>query len=130
MITNVLATEDLGLFRTIVEQYQQEHNITALDVASALAKMVQGDEPLLLAANAERRTHHERSADQHEKAQPATKSPNGHPRRSKAAPFPLKAGTKKKRLTVTAKGRTPTERRIGTKKEESLDPVRPIAPDP
>ena len=75
MITNVLATKDLGLFRTIVEQYQQEHNVTALDVASALAKMVQGDEPLLLAANAEQgrrprthqerpRTHQERSADQ------------------------------------------------------------------
>ena len=104
MITNALATEDLGLFRTIIEQYQQEHNVTALDVGSALAKMVQGDEPLLLAANAERRTHQERSTDQHEKAQPATKSPNGHPRRSKATPFPLKAGTKKKRLT--AKGRT------------------------
>ena len=50
-ITDMLATEDLGLFRMIIEQYQQEHNVTALDMASALAKMVQGDEPLLLAAN-------------------------------------------------------------------------------
>ena len=120
LITNVLATKDLGLFRTIIEQYQQEHNITALDVASALAKMVQGDEPLLLAANAERRTHHERSADQREKARPATKSPNGHPRRSKAAPFPLKAGTKKKRLTVTAKGRTPNGKKDRHKKRKKV----------
>ena len=54
LITFVLATEDLGQFRMIIEQYQQEHNVTALDMASGLAKMVQGDEPLLLAADAHR----------------------------------------------------------------------------
>ena len=54
LITDVLATEDLGQFRMIIEQYQQEHNVTALDMASGLAKMVQGDEPLLLAADAHR----------------------------------------------------------------------------
>ncbi len=53
-ITDVLATEDLGRFRMIIEQYQQEHNVTALDMASGLAKMVQGDEPLLLAEDAHR----------------------------------------------------------------------------
>ena len=53
-ITDVLATEDLGQFRMIIEQYQQEHNVTALDMASGLAKMVQGDEPLLLAADVQR----------------------------------------------------------------------------
>ena len=114
MITNALATEDLGLFRTIIEQYQQEHNVTALDVASALAKMVQGDEPLLLA----RRTHQDRRADQHEKARPTTKSSNGHPRRGKAAPFPLKAGTKKKRLT--AKGRTPNGKKDRHRKRKKV----------
>ena len=54
LITFVLATEDLGQFRMIIEQYQQEHNVTALDMASGLAKMVQGDEPLLLAADVHR----------------------------------------------------------------------------
>lgn len=122
MITNVLATEDLGLFRTIIEQYQQEHNITALDVASALAKMVQGNQPLLLAANAERGrrpgAHQDRSADQHEKARPATKSPNGHPRRGKAAPFPPKAGITKKRFT--AKGRMPNGKKNRHKKRKKV----------
>jgi len=54
-LTDVLASEDLGLFRMILEQYRQEHNVAALEMASALARMVQGDEPLLLAAEAENR---------------------------------------------------------------------------
>ena len=54
-ITDVLATEDLGVFRMILEQYRQEHNVAALDVASALARMVQGEEPLLLAADVDHR---------------------------------------------------------------------------
>ncbi|NOU23188.1 MAG: ATP-dependent helicase, partial [Methyloglobulus sp.] len=32
----------------LIEQYQHEHNVTALDIASALAKLVQGDTPLLM----------------------------------------------------------------------------------
>jgi len=47
-ITDTLATEDLGLFSQLVEQYQQEHNIPVLEVAAALAQQVQGDTPFLL----------------------------------------------------------------------------------
>ena len=77
------------------------------------------------------RTHQDRSADQHEKTRPATKTTNGHPRRSKAAPFPLKAGTKKKRLIVTAKGRTPNGKKDRHRKEEErLDlGIVPSRPD-
>ena len=50
-LTDVLGVEDLGVFRMVLEQYMQEHNVPALDIASALARMVQGDEPLLLAAD-------------------------------------------------------------------------------
>lgn len=47
-ITDVLAVEELGPFYQMVEQYRQEHNIPALEIAAALAKLVQGGEPLLL----------------------------------------------------------------------------------
>jgi ATP-dependent RNA helicase DeaD len=47
-ISDTLASEDLGLFTHLIEQYQREHNIPALEIASALARMVQGDAPLLL----------------------------------------------------------------------------------
>ena len=50
-LTEVLESEDLGVFRMILEQYRKEHNVPDVDIASALARMVQGDEPLLLAAD-------------------------------------------------------------------------------
>tara|TARA_B100001115_G_scaffold184700_1_gene188309 strand:+ start:276 stop:2060 length:1785 start_codon:yes stop_codon:yes gene_type:complete len=52
-ITDTIDTEDLGVFRLVLEQYRQEHNMTMLDIASALAKIVRGDEPLLLSADVE-----------------------------------------------------------------------------
>ncbi|MBM2830299.1 MAG: deaD, partial [Gammaproteobacteria bacterium] len=47
-ITDTLAAGDLVFFQQMMEQYQQERNVPALDIAAALAKLVQGDNPLLL----------------------------------------------------------------------------------
>ena len=47
-ITDTLAVEELSFFSQLIEQYQQEHNVTALEIAAALAKLVQGETPLLL----------------------------------------------------------------------------------
>jgi ATP-dependent RNA helicase DeaD len=47
-ITDTLAVEELSFFTQLIEQYQQEHNISALEIAAALAKLVQGDTPLLM----------------------------------------------------------------------------------
>jgi len=48
-ITETLESgEDLELFTGIVEQYRQEHDVPANEIAAALARMVQGDKPLLL----------------------------------------------------------------------------------
>ncbi len=47
-ITDTLANEDLSLFNQLVEQYQQEHNIPAQEIAAALALISQGKTPLLL----------------------------------------------------------------------------------
>ena len=47
-ISDTLANEELEFYSNILEKYTQEHNIPAIEVAAALAKMVQGDEPLLL----------------------------------------------------------------------------------
>jgi len=49
-ITDALAREGLGFYQNLIEEYQQEHNIPATEVAAALAKLVQGKEPLLLKA--------------------------------------------------------------------------------
>ena len=47
-ITDALATEELGQFYQLVEQYQHEHNKPALEIAAALAQLLQGDTPFLL----------------------------------------------------------------------------------
>lgn len=47
-ITNTLTAQELGFFYRIVEQYQAEQNVPALEIAAALLKMLQGDNPFLL----------------------------------------------------------------------------------
>ena len=47
-ITDTLATEELGIFYQMIEQYQKEHNVTAIEVAAALALLLQGDAPFML----------------------------------------------------------------------------------
>ncbi len=55
-ITDTLATEELGFFYQMVEQYQHEHNIPALDIAASLARLLQGDTPMLLTNKPARET--------------------------------------------------------------------------
>ncbi|MFQ5581681.1 MAG: DEAD/DEAH box helicase [Mariprofundaceae bacterium] len=52
--------EGLELFADIIEQYRQEQNIPATEIAAALAKMVQGDKPLLLKDEPKRKSKPER----------------------------------------------------------------------
>jgi len=47
-ITDTLANEELGMFHQMIESYQQEHNIPSIEIASALANLLQGDTPFLL----------------------------------------------------------------------------------
>ncbi|MDQ6960521.1 MAG: DEAD/DEAH box helicase, partial [Mariprofundaceae bacterium] len=61
-ITETLESgEGLELFADIIEQYRQEHDIPANEIAAALAKMVQGDKPLLLKDQPQPRQERERS---------------------------------------------------------------------
>jgi len=47
-ITDTIAAGELELFRSVIEQYETEHNVPAVEIAAALAKMAQGRSPLLL----------------------------------------------------------------------------------
>ncbi|MDP4598481.1 MAG: DEAD/DEAH box helicase [Pseudomonadales bacterium] len=47
-ITDVLGAGRLDFLQNIVEQYQREHDIPALEIAAALAKMALGDRDLLI----------------------------------------------------------------------------------
>lgn len=47
-ITSTIESEDLTVFRNLVEKYVEEHSVTAVEAAAALAHMAQGGRPLLM----------------------------------------------------------------------------------
>jgi ATP-dependent RNA helicase DeaD len=49
-----LESADLSVFRELVERYEREQNVPAVEIAAALAQLVQGKTPLLLQAPPER----------------------------------------------------------------------------
>jgi ATP-dependent RNA helicase DeaD len=91
-ITDTLATEDSGLFSQLVEQYQEEHNVPALEIAAALAQLLQGDTPLLLQNKPQRKA--DRNWDKEER-----KPHKGRERPSRNE-APLERGMERFRIEV------------------------------
>ncbi len=52
-ITEAREQEGLEQFQSLIERYEQEHDVPAIEIAAALARMVQGGKPLLLAPGSE-----------------------------------------------------------------------------
>ena len=75
-ITDTLATEDLGFFTQLIEQYQQEHNVPAEDIAAALSQLLQGDTPLLL----QKKPQHTASQNRADKSRDREERPPRHQR--------------------------------------------------
>ncbi len=48
-ISDTLAAGELAFMQSLIEQYQQEHDVPAVEIAAALAQMAIGDRPLLMA---------------------------------------------------------------------------------
>jgi ATP-dependent RNA helicase DeaD len=61
-ISDTLAMGGLEQFQQLIEQYEQEHDVPAVEIAAALARIAQGDRPLLLEAPPKRERTHEREA--------------------------------------------------------------------
>jgi ATP-dependent RNA helicase DeaD len=61
-ITDTLASGELAFMQGLVEQYQREHDVPALEIAAALAKLTLGDKPLLLKPEPKRRSESEERA--------------------------------------------------------------------
>jgi ATP-dependent RNA helicase DeaD len=47
-ITEALESGDAEPFRSLIEEYEREHNVPAVEIAAALAALLQGGSPLLL----------------------------------------------------------------------------------
>ena len=61
-ISDTLAAGELDFMQGLVEQYQQEHDVPAVEIAAALAKISIGDRPLLLQPDKQKpaRTRHDK----------------------------------------------------------------------
>ena len=59
-ITQALGDSQMGLFRELVQAYEQEHDVPAEDIAAALAVLAQDGEPLFLEDLPEPKVHERR----------------------------------------------------------------------
>jgi ATP-dependent RNA helicase DeaD len=66
-ITDTLSNEDLSMFSQLIEQYQQEHNVPALEIAAALARKLQGDSEFLLSNKPQRKSKSREDWDRDDK---------------------------------------------------------------
>ena len=88
-ITDTLAGGEMEFMQNLVEQYRNEHDIPALEIAAALAKMSIGDKPLLLAEDKFRPAKQSRE----------DRPPRDRKRHGKSAPE-LDAGKERYRIDV------------------------------
>ena len=86
-ITDTLAAGELQLFQELIERFQQAHNVPALEIAAALAKLAQGSTPLLLKPQIETPVRDE-PRERHERQ--GYDSPRGGRDRSPGARGPMR----------------------------------------
>ncbi|HEY8585363.1 MAG TPA: DEAD/DEAH box helicase [Rhodanobacter sp.] len=105
-ISDTLAQGDLGQFQQLIEQYEQEQNVPAIEIAAALARIAQGDQPLLLAPPPKREKHEpvarERSTRDHEST---TRAPREHKPHAHAERAPREFGQRPLRPHATEEGK-------------------------
>ncbi|WP_220809054.1 DEAD/DEAH box helicase [Noviherbaspirillum aridicola] len=63
-ISEALAENGLDVFRSLVEDYERERNIPAIEIAAALARMARGGTPLLLEKSGPARAEEARGGEQ------------------------------------------------------------------
>ncbi|OQW72082.1 MAG: ATP-dependent RNA helicase [Proteobacteria bacterium ST_bin11] len=78
-ITDTLAGEELSFYNQLINQYQVEHNVPALDVAAALARLLQGETPLLMKEPSKKPR---KDAEEHNRSERGDRGDRG-PRREK-----------------------------------------------
>ena len=83
-ISDTLAAGELDFMQSMVEQYQQEHDVPAIEIAAALAKMTIGDRQLLLKPEKERPARSKAESRQRkERGEPRKRKERGEPRQRK-----------------------------------------------
>jgi ATP-dependent RNA helicase DeaD len=73
-ISAALAAGEGEAFRTLIERYESEHNVPAVEIAAALASLAQGKKPLLMPESGKREQREERE----ERAEPVQRNEREH----------------------------------------------------
>jgi ATP-dependent RNA helicase DeaD len=84
-ISDTLALGELAFMQGLVEQYRQEHDVPAIDIAAALAKLSIGEQPMLLDPESDRPT---RKFGKSESGKEGAKQSHGKKRRESASRKP------------------------------------------
>ncbi len=85
-ITDALSSNDINFYSQVLESYQQEHNIPALEIAAALAKLLQGDTPLLLKKEVLRKQDRREPKSRHDSRPPRREREPRADKHSKPSP--------------------------------------------
>jgi len=96
-ITDTLAHNQAGLFADLITQYHQEHGVPVLDIASALAQLLQGDTPLLFQAGPAPDARAKWERDDHSRTQKKSAKPAARAARKDA---PAEKGMERYRIEV------------------------------
>jgi len=99
-ISDTLAAGELDFMQSMLEQYQQEHDVPALEIAAALAKMSIGDRQLLLKPEKEKPVRSRPEPKQRkERGEPRQRKGRDEPRQRKPQTRPAK-GMERFRIEV------------------------------
>jgi ATP-dependent RNA helicase DeaD len=129
-ITDALSKGDLGIYRNLVEQYESEHDVPAVEIAAALARIAQGDTPLLLEAPSrpergewERRAEARGDRPVRESRFPSEREPAARPARQEAFQRPDRSESRPVRERMV-ESEAPAQPRVS---RERLDDAAPAA---
>ncbi len=87
-ISDTLAGEDLEAFQRLVAEYQAEHEVDPLQLAAALARLAQGEEPLLLSEREPKQQRFERDPRAAPGQRPERRGGAERPARASKKPAP------------------------------------------
>jgi len=84
-ISAALAAGEGEAFRALIERFESEHNVPAVEIAAALASLVQGKKPLFMDAKSEKREPHEEPEQRKEREHPKHRARDESPRPDRPA---------------------------------------------
>ena len=125
-ITETLAGGDIDNYRGVLEQYEREHNVPAIEIAAALASLVQGKAPLQLSERREPPAPTPRSVPRLERPERSERAESSPPRRKERAAWELPRAVE--RVLPVAEADAPPPARERVRVAETAPPQREHAP--